>query len=506
MQPITIITIILSYFLLLIVFSFFVGRKETNDNESFFKGNKQSPWYLVAFGMIGASLSGVTFISVPGWIESSQFSYMQVVLGYIVGYFVIATILLPLYYKLNLTSIYTYLDSRFGNYSYKTGASLFLLSRIVGASFRLYLVANVLQIILFDELGIEFWQTVTITVLLIWLYTFKSGIKTIVWTDTLQTLFMLIALGVTIYHVSGSLDLGGDTLIHFISNSDLSKTFFFDDILSKDYFWKQFISGAFIAIVMTGLDQDMMQKNLTCRSLKDAQKNIFWFTIVLTIVNLIFLCLGLLLTVYAQQNGIDVHKDDLFPVLAKDYLGSGIFIFFLLGLIAAAYSSADSALTSLTTSFSIDILNIEKKYDIKKQVKVRKQIHVLISLILILVIISFKYLINDASVISKLFTYAGYTYGPLLGLYAFGLFTKIKVKDKYVPIVAILSPILTYIISIATAIYSYLKFDFTDCSIAQTKWECAVLFAKNNYYQFGFELLLINGILTFLGLILISRK
>ena len=506
MKPITIITIILAYFLLLILFSFFIGRKEEKTNDSFFKGNKQSPWYLVAFGMIGASLSGVTFISVPGWIETSQFSYMQVVLGYIVGYFVIATVLLPLYYKLNLTSIYTYLETRFGTYSYKTGASLFLLSRVVGASFRLYLVANVLQIILFDELGIQFWQTVTITVLLIWLYTFKSGIKTIVWTDTLQTLFMLIALGVTIYFVSDSLGLTSSTIIDFIADSNLSKTFFFDDILSKDYFWKQFISGAFIAIVMTGLDQDMMQKNLTCRSLKEAQKNMFWFTIVLTIVNLIFLCLGLLLTAYAQKNGIDAHKDDLFPILAKNYLGAGIFVFFLLGLIAAAYSSADSALTSLTTSFSIDILNIEKKYTIEEQVKVRKKIHVLISLLLILVIISFKYLINDASVISKLFTFAGYTYGPLLGLYAFGLFTKFKVKDKLVPIVAILSPILTYVISIGTSIYCYFNYDFSNCTLQQTKWECAVAFASNHYYQFGFELLLINGWLTFLGLILIRSK
>lgn len=504
MKPITIITIILSYFLVLVAFSFWIGRKEEKTNDSFFKGNKQSPWYLVAFGMIGASLSGVTFISVPGWIESSQFSYMQVVLGYMVGYFVIATVLLPLYYKLNLTSIYTYLDGRFGNHSYKTGASLFLVSRVVGASFRLFLVANVLQIILFDELGIAFWQTVTITVLLIWLYTFQSGIKTIVWTDTLQTLFMLIALGVTIYFVSDSLGLDATTITSFISESSLSKTFFFEDVLSKNYFWKQFISGAFIAIVMTGLDQDMMQKNLTCRSLKDAQKNMFWFTIVLTIVNLIFLCLGLLLTVYAQKNGIDAHKDDLFPVLAKNYLGSGIFIFFILGLIAAAYSSADSALTSLTTSFSIDILNIEKKYNTAEQVTIRKRIHVFISLLLIFVIIAFKYLIKDASVISKLFTFAGYTYGPLLGLYAFGLFTKMKVKDKWVPVIAITSPILTYIISIGGVIYSYFTIDFSTCETS--KWDCATTFASNHYYQFGFELLLINGLLTFLGLILIRSK
>jgi Na+/proline symporter len=473
-----ILLLISAYFSVLILISFITGKK--SDNDAFFKGNKQSPWYIVAFGMIGASLSGVTFISVPGWIEASQFSYMQVVLGYIVGYFVIGTVLLPLYYKLNLTSIYTYLEERFGNYSYKTGASFFLISRVIGASFRLYLVANVLQIMLFNEFGIAFWQTVTITVLLIWLYTFKSGIKTIIWTDTLQTLFMLVAVGVTIYFVSTKLGIQGGNLLGYILDSDLSKTFFFDDYKAGNYFWKQFISGAFIAIVMTGLDQDMMQKNLSCKTLKDAQKNMFWFTIVLTIVNFVFLSLGLLLTVYAQQNGIDAHKDDLFPILAKNHLGVGVLSFFILGLIAAAYSSADSALTALTTSFSVDILDIEKKYDTIKQVIIRKRIHILISLLLILVIISFKYLIKDESVIAKLFVFAGYTYGPLLGLYSFGLFTKWKVKDKWVPLIAILSPVLSYIISINSS-----------------KW-----FG----FEFGFFILILNGFLTFLGLILIRRK
>ncbi len=472
-----IILLIAAYFGVLILISYFTGKKSGND--AFFKGNKQSPWYVVAFGMIGASLSGVTFISVPGWIEASQFSYMQVVFGYMLGYLVIGTVLLPLYYKMNLTSIYTYLEERFGNYAYKTGASFFLLSRIVGASFRLYLVANVLQLILFDDLGIQFWQTVTITVLLIWLYTFKSGIKTIVWTDTLQTLFMLIAVGVAIYFVSSEMDLGGQSIFAFVNDSELSKMFFFDDIKSANYFWKQFLSGAFIAIVMTGLDQDMMQKNLTCKTLKDAQKNMFWFTLVLTAVNFLFLSLGLLLTVYAQQNGIDAHKDDLFPILAKNHLGIGVFVFFLLGLIAAAYSSADSALTSLTTSFSIDILDIEKKHNAEKQVKIRKRIHVMISILLILVIIAFKYIIKDESVISKLFVFAGYTYGPLLGLYAFGLFTKWHVKDKFIPLIAILSPILSYIISVNSL-----------------KW-----FG----FEFGFFILILNGFLTFLGLLFITN-
>src|SRR5690554_5342558 len=322
MQPIHILFLIVGYFLVLILISFLTNKG--GSNADFFKAGKQSPWYLVAFGMIGASLSGVTFISVPGWVEASKFSYFQVVLGYIVGYAVIGTVLLPLYYRLNLTSIYTYLEGRFGNASYKTGASFFLLSRVVGASFRLYLIAIVLQSIIFDDLNIPFWVTVTITILLIWLYTFKSGIKTIVWTDTFQTLFMLIAVGVTVYYVTTDLGLSGSNLINFVAESELSQVFFFDDWKSADHFVKQFISGAFIAIVMTGLDQDMMQKNLTCRNLKDAQKNMFWFTIVLTIVNMVFLVLGLLLTVYAEQNGIDAHGDQLFSTLAASQTEFGI--------------------------------------------------------------------------------------------------------------------------------------------------------------------------------------
>lgn len=464
---------------MLICVSFFTGRGESNSD--FFQASRQSPWYLVAFGMIGASLSGVTFISVPGWVEESKFSYFQVVLGYVVGYAVIGSILLPLYYRLNLTSIYTYLEKRFGRYSYKTGASFFLISRIVGSSFRLYLVAVVLQTLIFDELNIPFWATVTITIVLIWLYTFRSGIKTIVWTDTLQTFFILLAVGVTVYYVSVDLGLDGSNLVHFIVDSEYSQIFFFDDWKSGDHFVKQFISGAFIAIVMTGLDQDMMQKNLTCRSLGEAQKNMFWFTIVLVFVNLAFLTLGVLLTVYAQQNGIDAHKDQLYPILASQgEFGVLVALMFVLGLVAAAYSSADSALTALTTSFCIDILDIEKKYDAKKQIRVRKQTHVMISLTLIIVIIIFKYLIADESVIAKLFVFAGYTYGPLLGLYSFGLFTKRAVRDRWVPIIAIASPFLGYFFSYLTS--SYLSFEF------------------------GFFILILNGALTFLGLTLISIK
>ncbi|WP_405198176.1 sodium:solute symporter [Christiangramia sp. LLG6405-1] len=479
MQPYQVLILIAAYFAVLILISYFTGRG--GSNAEFFKANKQAPWYLVAFGMIGASLSGITFISIPGTVETDSFSYFQVVLGYTVGYAVIGQVLLPLYYKLNLTSIYTYLDTRFGNASYKTGASFFLLSRVVGASFRLFLVANVLQLIVFDALGVPYYITVSITILLIWLYTFKSGIKTIVWTDTLQTFFMLLALGITIYFISEDLGFSVANLMNYLTESEHSQIFFFEDWKSKDHFVKQFLSGAFIAIVMTGLDQDMMQKNLTCRSLKDAQKNMFWFTIVLVFVNFLFLALGVLLTDYADLNGITETKDELFPAIAASgNLGFAVAVFFILGLIAAAYSSADSALTSLTTSFSIDILDIEKKYDEKKQIRIRKQIHIAISILLILVMLVFKYAIADKSVINKLFQFAGYTYGPLLGLYAFGLFTKWRVKDKLVPLIAILAPVLSYIISVNSL--TWLGFEF------------------------GFFILILNGFLTFLGLILLRRK
>ena len=477
MQPLHIILLIVAYFSVLVLISYITGKSA--NNQTFFKANNSSPWYLVAFGMIGASLSGVTFISVPGWVEDQSMSYMQMVLGYVVGYAIIGLVLLPLYYRLNLTSIYTYLEDRFGRNSYKTGATFFLISRTIGAAFRLFLVANVLQLLLFDAYGIPFWVTVSITILLIWLYTFKGGIKTIVWTDTLQTLFMLIAVGVCIYTISSELQISN--IFSYVADSELSKTFFFEDAKAGNYFWKQFLAGAFVAIAMTGLDQDMMQKNLTCRNLKDAQKNMFWFTIVLVIVNFFFLALGVLLTDYAQRNGIDAHKDELFPIIAtKGTLGLASAMFFLLGLIAAAYSSADSALTSLTTSFSIDILEIDKKKSVVEQEKIRKKIHILFSFILIATILIFKYFIADASVIAKIFTFANYTYGPLLGLYAFGLFTKLNVKDKAVPFICLSSPILTYLASYFSV--TYLSFDF------------------------GFALLLVNGMITFIGLWLFKRK
>ena len=485
MNPTTILLLIASYFAALILISYLTGKSDTN--QTFFTANKQSPWYLVAFGMIGATLSGVTFISVPGWVEKSSFSYVQMMMGYVIGYLVIAQVLLPLYYRLNLTSIYTYLEDRFGKFSYKTGATYFLISRTIGASFRLFLVANVLQFIVFDKLtffgqqGVPYWITVTITILLIWLYTFRSGIKTIIWTDTLQTAFMLISVVLTIYLISTKLNLSFSGVFETVVESKQSRVFFFDDWKDGKYFVKQFLAGVFIAIVMTGLDQDMMQKNLTCKSLKDAQKNIYWFTLVIFIVNIFFLSLGILLNKYAALKGIEANGDELFTSIATTSdLGIWVAGFFILGLIAAAYSSADSALTALTTSFSIDILDIEKKYDKPKQKKIRQTVHVIYSFVLILVVISFKYLINDPSIISSLFKIAGFTYGPLLGLYAFGLFTKYKVKDKLVPAIAILSVLL----SIFLDKYSTDLFNF----------------------KFGFFILILNGLLTFIGLFLIRKK
>ncbi|WP_430811728.1 MULTISPECIES: sodium:solute symporter [unclassified Carboxylicivirga] len=473
MNPAHIAAIIGGYFGLLILISFVTSKKA--DNDTFFRGNKQSPWYIVSIGMIGASLSGVTFISVPGWVGSTGLTYMQMVMGYFLGYLVIAHILLPLYYRLNLTSIYTYLEDRFGFWSYKSGAALFLLSRTIGAAARLYLMANVLQITVFNAFNISFEITVLVTILLIWLYTFRGGIKTIIWTDTLQTLFMLLSVGITVVVVARTLDLSFGGMIKAVAGSDLSQVFEFEDWSSKQHFVKQFFSGAFITIVMTGLDQDMMQKNLTCRNLKDAQKNMHWYGLSFVPVNLLFLSLGVLLFMFAANQGIPLpaSNDDLFPIIATGgYLPKVVGIFFMLGLVAAAYSSADSALTSLTTSFSVDILNVEKK-SAEKAKKTRFRVHIAFSLVLAVVILIFKAFNND-SVISTVFNLAGYTYGPLLGLYAFGLFTKWKLRDAWVPLIALVSPI----------IIGFLDAHFT----------------------MGFEKLIYNGLITFIGLLLIRKR
>jgi Na+/proline symporter len=481
-NPYIVILFVLGYFGLLVAIARFTGRKA--DNASFFLGNKKSPWPVVAFGMVGASLSGVTFISVPGWVNTSQFSYMQMVLGYIPGYLVVAFVLLPLYYRLNLTSIYSYLETRFGAYSYKTGAWFFLLSRMIGSAFRLYLVAVVLQIAVFDKLSFEvpFALSVFITVLLIWLYTYRGGIKTIIWTDMLQTAFMLLAVGISIYAISTQLGLDAKGLVSAVKDGPYSQIFFFDDSHDAKFFFKQFIAGMFITITMTGLDQDMMQKNLSCRNIRDAQKNMLSFTVVLVLVNLMFLTLGALLYTFAQAKGIALPEkgDQLYPMLAVDgYLGPIVGMLFVLGLIAAAYSSADSALTALTTSYSVDIMGIQR-YDEATARHKRTLVHIGMSLGLVVVILIFKAVNND-SVISQVFTAAGYTYGPLLGLYAFGLFTKKPVRDRLVPFIAVASPLLAWVFSYYAPVWF-------------------------NGYQVGFELLLINASITIAGLWLTAPK
>ena len=480
MNPQVVLVVISAYFLLLFLISWFTSRKVTAD--TFFTGDRQSPWFLVAFGMIGASLSGVTFISVPGEVGNTNFYYFQVVLGYTLGYFTIAKVLLPLYYRLNLVSIYAYLETRFGFWSYKTGSFFFILSRALGSSLRMYLVASVLQLILFDSLGIPFWVSVLITVGLIWLYTYRGGIKTVVWTDTLQTTFMLASVIITIVLIGKDLEI--KSLGEYISAvvQDDRSTIFNWDWKAGTNFFKQFISGAFITIVMTGLDQDMMQKNLTCKTLGDAQKNMFWFTIILVIVNLLFLSLGIMLYLYAETKGIQLpaKSDQLFPMLATQYFSSFTGIIFVLGIIAAAYSSADSTLTALTTSFCYDFLQIERNYAPEKRVAIRKKVHVAFTGLMFVLILAF-YWLNDQSVINSVFIIAGYTYGPLLGLYSFGLFTKWNVRDKWVPLLAVAAPTLTYLVSSNSE-----------------KWLWG--------YKFGFEALILNGALMFLGLYLLRKK
>ncbi|WP_075351807.1 sodium:solute symporter [Algoriphagus marinus] len=480
MNPQIVLVVISCYFLLLFLISWFTSRKVSAD--TFFTGDRQSPWFLVAFGMIGASLSGVTFISVPGEVGNSNFFYFQVVLGYTLGYFTIAKVLLPLYYRLNLVSIYSYLEDRFGFWSYKTGAFFFILSRTLGSSLRVFLVASVLQLILFDSLGIPFWVSVLITVGLIWLYTHRGGIKTVVWTDTLQTFFMLAAVVVCIILIGNELNFEGvKDYFTAVSNDPRSKIFNWDWKAGTNFF-KQFISGAFITIVMTGLDQDMMQKNLTCKNIGEAQKNMFWFTIILVIVNLLFLSLGVMLYLYSETNGISLpaKTDELFPMLATQHFSAFAGIVFVLGITAAAYSSADSTLTALTTSFCIDFLELERKYPAEKRVSIRKKVHLVFTFVMFLVILLF-YWINDQSVINSVFIIAGYTYGPLLGLYSFGLFTKWQVQDRWVPYIAVAAPVLAYIISSNSEAWLW-------------------------GYKFGFEVLILNGLLMFTGLFLLRKK
>ncbi len=484
--PMTIGWVVILYFGLLISISYFTSRNA--DSRTFFTANRNSPWLLVAFGMIGASLSGVTFISIPGVVGKGgynmAFSYMQMVLGYLVGYAAIALILMPLYYRLNLTTIYGYLEHRFGRFSYKIGAFYFILSRVIGASLRLFLVAIVLQKFLMDPIGIPFAFTVMITIVLIWVYTFSGGIKTIVITDTLQTICMLTAVVCSILFIGDAMNMNVTEMVQLIRESEYSKTWFFDvGWNDPNNFFKQFVSGALIALVMTGLDQDMMQKNLSCKTLKDAQKNIFTFSIILIFANLLFLSLGALLYIFATKEGIPIPEstDQLYPTIAFEYLPQTVGILFILGLIAAAYSSADSALTSLTTAFCIDFLNFEKSALTESEKKKQRiLVHIGFSILLFFVIVATKAL-NAGAIINELFAAAGYTYGPLLGLFSFGIFTKRTINDRWVILVCILAPIFSYILN-----------NNSDVLLGG--------------FKFGSTIIALNGILTLIGLFLISQK
>lgn len=478
MNPYLVISILLGYFLILIVVSWFTSRKA--DTETFFTGNRKSPWYIVAFGMVGTTISGVTFISVPGEVGNSAFSYLQLILGNVAGYWIVALVLLPVYYRLNLISIYTFLNQRLGEYAHKTGSFFFLVSKLIGAAFRLYLVAGVLQLAFFDAFNIPFALTVIVTISLVWIYTQKGGIKTIIWTDSLQTLFLVVAVIFTIFTIAKSLNWSSLQLISEVVNNPKSQVFFWD-WRSENHFLKQFLAGIFITISIVGMDQDMMQKNLTCKNIRDAQKNMIVFSLLFLIVVILFLSLGTLLYTFAEKSEIAIpaNTDDLYPMLALKYFGLPVGIAFLLGITAAAYSSADSALTALTTSFSIDFLKIEQHNEVKRN-KIKRVSHLFFSALLILIILLFRAM-NNESIVVAVFKVAGYTYGPILGLFVFSMYFKRKTNDRWVPFIAIVAPVITYIIS---------KY-------------APVLF---NGYQFGFELIIVNALLTIIGLMIISKR
>ncbi|MRX46614.1 sodium:solute symporter [Pedobacter puniceum] len=493
MSPITLLIFILSYFFVLILISFITSKK-SSDNSTFFIANRNSKWYLVAFGMIGTALSGVTFISVPGQVGApagNQFQYFQFVLGNALGFIIVATVLLPLYYRLNLTSIYGYIEKRLGIVSYKTAAAIFLMSRTIGSAFRLYLVVIVMQRFIFDAFGVPFWLTVLLSLALIWLYTYKGGLKTIIITDTLQTTFLVLSVLMTIYFICSSLNLNVFDAFETIKHSGYSQIFFFENFLdNKFHVAKQILGGMFVTIAMIGLDQDLMQKNLSCKNIKEAQKNMFTFTGIFVLINLFFLSVGALLYVYANKNGIAIPVDDagnirtdfLFPEIALNHLTLVPAIIFMLGLTAATFATTDSALTALTTSFCVDFLNFDKKDNINdaKYIKIRHAVHVGFSVLMFLVVILFNQ-VNNKAVVSAIFTVASYTYGPLLGLYAFGLFAHKSVKDKWVPIICLAAPAICYVLNINSK---------------------TIL----GGYVFDNELIVINGLITFLGLYLISTK
>ena len=492
MTPTSILVLIIIYFGFLFAISYFVS-KNNSDNNAFFKANKNSKWYLVAFGMIGTAISGITFISVPGEVGNPdlQFKYFQFVLGCAVGFLVVAKLLLPLYYRMNLTSIYSYIEQRLGIVSYKTAATIFLIGRTVGSSFRLYLVVFVLQRFVFDFYNIPFAVTVLISLALIFAYTYRGGLKTIIITDTLQTFFLVSSVFLTLYFICKSLNLSFFEAFEAIKTSNYSKVFFFEDVLKGTYFWKQFLGGMFVTIATVGLDQDLMQKNLSCKNIAEAQKNMFTFTGIFILINIFFLSVGALLYLYANKNGIAIptdlitgkpRTDLLFPEIAFNHLSIIPSIVFLLGLIAATFATTDSALTALTTSFCVDFLGMDKTENQNKSgtIKTRHFVHVCFSILMFLVIVIFNS-INDASVVSMIFKIASYTYGPLLGLYSFGLFVKSKtVKDKFVPLICLISPVICFAITQNT------KLLFGD-------------------YVIDNELIILNGFITFAGLFLISK-
>lgn len=468
-----IVITILAYFAFLMAFSRLTARR--SDNDTFFRGNRRSPWYMVAFGMVGASISGITFVSVPGMVLKTDMTYLQTCLGFILGYFAVAFILLPVYYRLNLTTIYTYLGKRLGKWSYKTGASFFLLSKLTGSVVRFYVVCIILQRFVLDSIGVPFWLTVLAMVSLIWLYTRRGGIKTLVWTDTFQTTCMFTALILIIYNVVTALGMTPGEAIRTVWEDSHSKMFVFDDWVSRQNFWKQFLSGVFIVIVMTGLDQDMMQKNLTCKTLREAQKDMCSYGFAFVPANLLFLSLGVLLMMLAKSQGMALPEkpDDLLPMFAASgALGSMVTVFFTIGVVAASFSSADSALTALTTSVCVDIFGRDEDEDL------RKKVHLAVALVFMLFIIGFGAL-NSTSVIDAIYILCSYTYGPLLGLFAFGLMTHRKVNDRWVPWICIASPLICFAVDTLTM--------------------------QLTGYKFGYELLMLNGALTFAGLALIRK-
>ena len=481
MSPALILGVVLAYFIVLLVIAFYTARGATN--ETFFIGKKNSKWYLVAYGMIGTSLSGVTFMSVPGGVGKAHFTYMQIVIGYLLGYLVIAFVLMPLYYRLNLTSIYSYLQSRFGNGAYKTGASFFLISRLLGASIRIFLVLNVLQIFMLDGWNVPFPVTVFVILAMILLYTFKGGVKTIVWTDTLQTTFMLLALVITVFIIRNELHLSFGELYTSLSNKGYTQVFD-TDWRSKGFFVKQIISGMFITITMTGLDQEMMQKNISVKTLGESQKNMVVFSLTLIFVNALFLFLGGILYLYLADKSIAIpaHPDDVFPTIALQYLSPIAALVFVVGLVSALFPSADGAITALTSSFCIDILGLKQRDDWseERKVNVRRVVHLSVAFAFLIAIIMFR-IFSDGSVITTTLKIAGYTYGPLLGLFAFGILSKRGINNHLVPVICVASPVITYLLD---------------------TFSTRLFFG----YQMGFEVLLVNGLITFLGLSVISNS